>query len=265
VHIKFLGLLLSLAVMVSCASSHKAILDLGSPSQQSTNSSENKGSPQQVPKGQSEPNNSQPPLDSISSKWTRDVIDTTANAEYLAEIERQVILEINMVRTDPPEYARRYLLPMRSYYHDTLLQFPGGISVSTKEGLRALDECIQALQAAKSLLPLSPNKGLTLAARDHVKDHGRTGAIGHTGSDSSTVVDRFNRYGKWGISVGENIYYGNGNARIIVVLLLIDDGVSSRGHRGNFLNSSFKVVGVSVGPHPLYGYMCVMDFAGSYE
>lgn len=110
-----------------------------------------------------------------------------------------------------------------------------------------------------------PLKGLTLAARDHVKDQGRTGAIGHTGSDSSTVVDRLNRYGKWGISAGENIYYGNGDARIIVVLLLIDDGVSSRGHRGNLLDSSFKVVGVSVGPHPLHGYMCVMDFAGSYE
>jgi uncharacterized protein YkwD len=192
--------------------------------------------------------------------------DTTAGAEYLTEIERQIIIEINLVRTNQAEYARLFLVPLRSYYHNGLLQFPGEIPISTKEGIRALDECIKELQAAKKpLVPLYPQKGLTLAARDHAKDLAKTGEIGHTGSDGSTIETRLNRYGKWGLSAGENIDYGNGEAKRIVASLLIDDGVPSRGHRKNLLNGSFKFVGVAVETHRIYRHLCVMDFAGSYR
>jgi uncharacterized protein YkwD len=194
-----------------------------------------------------------------------DINDTTAHAEHLKEIERQVIIEINMMRNDPPEYARRYLVPIRKYYHNKILQFPGEIGISTVEGLRALDECIKELQTNKSLLPLSPKKGLALAARDHAKDQARTGKTGHTGSDGSTVKGRLNRYGRWHISAGENIAYGNKDARRIVTSLLIDDGVLSRGHRRNLLDGTFKFVGVAVGRHRVYRCMCVMVFAGAYN
>ena len=226
---KGLGLLFVLAVLVSCASI------ISKPSDQTIN---------------------QAPLD---------INDTTAHAEYLKEIERQVIIEINMMRNDPPEYARRYLVPIRKYYHNKIVQFPGEIGISTVEGLRALDECIKELQTNKSLLPLSPKKGLVLAARDHANDLAKTGKTDHTGSDGSTIRDRLNRYGRWQISIGENIAYGHEDARKIVTSLLIDDGVSSRGHRRNLLNGTFKFVGVAVGQHRGHRYMCVIDFAGAYN
>ena len=62
---------------------------------------------------------------------------------------------------------------------------------------------------------------------------------------------------------GENISYGDDNARNIVIQLLVDDGVPSRGHRKNILNFKFDEVGVSVGKHSGYGSMCVIDF-GKY-
>jgi len=204
-------------------------------------------------------------LTAISPEWKREIIDTTAGAGYLTEMERKIIIEINMVRTDPAEYARRYLAPLRSYYHDSLLQFPGEIAISTSEGIRALDECIRELQDAKPLSPLFPKKGLKLAAHGHARDQARTGATGHIGSDRSTPDVRINRYGKWDVSFGENIDYGNNDARRIVTTLLIDDGVPSRGHRKNLLNATFKFAGAAVGPHPVYRYMCVMDFTGSYR
>ena len=145
------------------------------------------------------------------------------------------------------------------------MEFPGEIALSTSEGVRALDECIRELLVAKPLPPLSPKKGLTLAARDHARDQAKTGATGHTGSDGSTPGTRINRYGKWDISVGENINYGNADAGKIVTSLLIDDGVPSRGHRKDLFNRTFSFVGVSVGTHPVYGRMCVMDFAGAYR
>jgi len=240
-HTKFFGLLLVFAVLVSCATINRTPPDLNRSNQQSKNSGDD--------------------------TWSRlkGVDDTIAHAEYLQEIERKVIMEINLVRTDPPEYARKYLAPMRSYYHNKLLQYPGEIAISTKEGRHALDECIKELQANKSLLPLSPKKGLVLAARDHAKDQGKTGKTGHTGTDGSTLRSRLNQYGKWGISAGENIAYGNKEARRIVTSLLIDDGVASRRHRRNLLNDTFKFVGVAVEQHRVYNYMCVIDFAGAYN
>ena len=258
-------ILLVLALLVSCKSINNALSDVNSSAHSPANSTAGKESMAQAKNDQTRHNAGQAPLDSMSLKWNKETLDTTAGVEYLTDSERQVIIEINMVRTDPAEYARSFLVPLRSYYRYRFLQYPGEIAILTNEGIRALDECIEELQVTKPLSSLSPKKGLTLAARDHARDQAITGATGHTGSDESTLIDRLNRYGKWDISAGENIDYGNGDARKIVTSLLIDDGVPSRGHRMSLLNSSFKFVGVSVGAHNVYRHMCVMDFAGSYQ
>jgi hypothetical protein len=75
---------------------------------------------------------------------------------------------------------------------------------------------------------------------------------------------RMNRYGQWGGGAGENISYGEREAREIIIQLLIDDGVANRGHRNNNLNKSFGCVGVSIGTHSRYETMCVLDFANQY-
>ncbi len=200
-----------------------------------------------------------------SSKWKSEDIDTTEGADYLSDIEREIIVEINMLRTDPAQYAANFVEPLRKYYHGRLFERPREIAIQTTEGVRALDECIKELASTKAVGILSPKKGLALAARDQAKDQAKTGATGHTGSDRSTVSDRINRYGKWNLSAGENIDYGNGQARRIVLSFLIDDGVPSRGHRKNLMDGNFNFIGVAVGPHPTYGKMCVIDLAGDYK
>jgi uncharacterized protein YkwD len=72
------------------------------------------------------------------------------------------------------------------------------------------------------------------------------------------------RYGQWIGFAGENIYYGARDARGIVCGLIVDSGVSGRGHRKNLFNPAFAVAGVACGPHASYGAMCVMDFAAGY-
>jgi uncharacterized protein YkwD len=200
-----------------------------------------------------------------SPGWKLETIDTTKGADYMNRTERDVVIEMNMMRTDPARYARKYLVPLRAYYHGSLLKYPGKTAIATNEGISALEECIRELEHSRPVSCLSPRKGLTLAARDHAHDQGKTGATGHTGSDGSSMVSRMNRYGQWDLFAGENISYGYGEARKIVISLLIDDGVPSRGHRKNLLNNSFNVVGVDIGPHPEYRDMCVMDFAGGYS
>ena len=212
-----------------------------------------------------QPGSTNPTPGPTSEKWKKEAIDTTAGADYLTDIEREVIIEINMARTDPASYARDYLVPLRKYFKGRLLCYPGQTAIQTSEGLGALDECISQLLTTKPVRALSPKKGLTLAARDLMEDQARTGSTGHTGSDHSTIGIRMNRYGKWDLSAGEDINYGTGQARRIVASLLMDDGVASRGHRKNLLDPTFNFIGVAVGPHPIYGRMCVLDFAGAYK
>jgi len=65
--------------------------------------------------------------------------------------------------------------------------------------------------------------------------------------------------------MGENIDYGNNTGRRIVVSLLIDDGVPSRGHRTNILNPEFTVTGTSIKTHNVYRFICVLTYAAAYS
>ena len=104
-----------------------------------------------------------------------------------------------------------------------------------------------------------------MAARDHVKDQGTNGTIGHKGSDGSQINHRIDRYGKWTAPIGENISYGAETPRDLVLALIIDDGISSRSHRNNIFNPIFRMIGIACGPHAKFSSMCVMDVAGGYQ
>ena len=103
---------------------------------------------------------------------------------------------------------------------------------------------------------------LAHASRDHVNDTGPKGVTGHNGSDGSSVSKRIERYGVWQGTNGENISYGCKTGKEIVLQLIIDDGVPSRGHRRNIFNSDYYYIGSACGNHKVYEAMCVMDFAG---
>jgi len=105
---------------------------------------------------------------------------------------------------------------------------------------------------------------MSLAAKDHANDIGPRGATRHEGRDRSTPGIRLSRYGTWQGEVAENIYYGGENARDIVIGLIVDDGVYSRGHRKNIFNPAFRVVGVGCDRHATYRIVCVTTFAMGY-
>lgn len=187
-----------------------------------------------------------------------------ADASFASALEREVVSELNLARTRPDAYVailREYRKLIRGNY----LERPGQVTVVLNEGAKAVDEAIAFLERQKPIGPLSLSKGLSLAAADHARDQGKTGQTGHSGSDRSTMDARIKRYGAWQKTAGENIAYGPETARDIVIQLIVDDGVSSRGHRANIFNATFAVVGVATSPHPKYGVVCVQDFAGGYE
>lgn len=189
-------------------------------------------------------------------------LNTAVNAKFLSPIEKEVVYEINLFRSNPAKYAENYIAPLAKYYERKVLHYPNDKSIMTNEGITALHECVRVLKKVRPLPLMQPSKGLSLAAKDHQKDQSKTGKTGHTGGDRSDMKNRIERYGEWQVRIAENIAYGNSSARQVLIFLLVDDGVKSRGHRTNLIHPAFKTVGVAFGKHPVYDTMCVMDFAG---
>lgn len=195
---------------------------------------------------------------------TANNLNTAANVSYLSPIEKEIVFEINLFRSNPAEYAEKYIAPLGKLYKGKLLYYPNDKPLLTKEGVRALNECVLELKKATPLSIVYPSSGLTKAADDHVKDQSKTGKTGHKGGDRSDLKKRIERYGDWKVRIAENIAYGGTSARQVIIYLLIDDGEYDRGHRKNFLRPEFKTVGISAGYHPVYNTMVVMEFAGSF-
>lgn len=192
------------------------------------------------------------------------IIDKEDNFGYLSELEREVVDELNFARVQPSEYAD-YLIAYSELFVGRELHESGEVTIMTHEGRSAVNEAIRFLRNQKPLSYLIASKGMSKAAKDMVRMQETTSQIGHKGRDGSTFAERISRYGTWDGSCSENIDYGNNKARRIVMALIIDDGVSNRGHRKSIFNPGFKRVGVAYGFHQRYQYMCVIELAARYS
>jgi len=200
--------------------------------------------------------------------WNIAALDTAAKINTLSPLEKDVILEMNKVRSDPRKYAQMYIKPMIGNYEGNKYRTANGRLFATKEGDAPAKECFEALSAAQAVGLLVPVNGLYLAAKDHAVDQGSTGTFMHVGTDGSTSKERIWRYGvpdKTFSGWGENIIYGPDNARDIVCLLLIDDGVPDRGHRENLMEPNFTQTAAYFGPHPVAKWVCVITYAAGFN
>ncbi len=190
------------------------------------------------------------------------IIGGTLHAQE-GTLEAEIMRAMNRVRQDPPAYARD-LEALLARFDGKVLRRDGRPRLETTEGPSAVREAISALRHLSPRPALRPAGGLAHAARDHVRDQGPRGGVGHTGSDGSTTAGRVSRYGTWEVVVSENIAYGPLTAREVVMQLVVDDGVPGRGHRRNLLDPDVRVAGVACGPHVTWGQVCVIDYAGGY-
>jgi len=159
-----------------------------------------------------------------------------------------VIRELNLARENPSLYAT-YVVESRPFH--------------IIEHGRAVDEAVRFLKKARPLPPLTLSTGMSRAAADHCAEQ-IGGELVHDGNDQSSPGARISRYGSWSATWGENIYYCQKTARGVVIALIVDDGVRSRGHRKNIFNPKFNYAGAGFGPHARYRTVCTIDFAGGY-
>ena len=200
----------------------------------------------------------------ISTRHSPAVGHSKAPLSFLSPTERDIVAETNKVRRDPAGYAAE-LEGWRGRFKGNRIELPASdIRIRSQEGLAALEDAIHALRRSRPAPPLAVSKGMTLAARAHLRDMAGSGKFRHRGTDGSEVVERLRRYGTPKKTAGENLMAGVGDGREVVAALLIDDGVPSRGHRSNILDREFRATGVACGPHPRYRVMCVIAYAGGF-
>jgi len=159
-----------------------------------------------------------------------------------------IIRELNLARENPRLYST-FVQESRPFH--------------MIEHGRAVDEAVRFLKETLPLPPLTLSTGMSRAAADHCAEQGN-GQLGHDGNDHSSPGDRISRYGSWMNNWGENISYSQKTARGVVLALIIDDGVRSRGHRKNIFSPKFNYAGAAFGPHARFRTVCTIDFAGGY-
>jgi uncharacterized protein YkwD len=194
---------------------------------------------------------------SDSANWDNSKLNTGKSVSYLSALDKEVLLELNKVRSNPKQYAEQYITPIIDYFQGKL---DTRNHVQTNEGVSAVKECIAQLKRTKSMGLLMPDPDLAKASKRHTSAQSKTSETGHDSPNGESFEYRLRKI-KFS-STGECISYGEDHARGIVISLLIDDGVPSRGHRRIILDPKYTSVGVATGSHQAYSSMCTIDFGG---
>ena len=153
----------------------------------------------------------------------------------MADQYREPFLLLNLIRSNPPLFARSYLDKFRSRYtasdpsQPTLLNLYISLdksrAIQTYEGLYALEELLARLRLLAPLPPLEWSNDLHFAARDHLEDLGPLGLYGHSSSLGLSMFDRFRNYSSLEPGMlAENACFGTTHATEALILMLIDDG-----------------------------------------
>ena len=177
------------------------------------------------------------------------------------EFAHSAFRAINECRADPPAYAEKL---SQLSYNKNVLTLPSGRSIPTLEGPPALQDCVQALQRAPAVPPLQLFHGLCAAAQA-LSDSNRDKPVTGPNVDPSQSIDvHIRRYGSWKGIIGLNYAEGVGHGDDLVVQMLIDDGVPSRGHRDNILCGRFTGMGVGLASHKKKKYIGVIDLTETF-
>ena len=199
----------------------------------------------------------------------KSALNTARNCSYMKEIEKEMIAEINLVRSDPAGYIKylSYNLELaklnldhfgkgkRNYTLSVRYEKINGVeqkrrvdtvwSNEYEEEVHAIESLLKDLKNSPPLTILEPDKGIYEAARKHGLDQDRHNwSLGHRGSDGSWPWDRIRKYSPMMITGNENLAgrYPEPTARDIVIQLLVDAGIPEYGHRHNLLDPEWTHV-----------------------
>ena len=152
---------------------------------------------------------------------------------FMSSREMAMIEEINLMRSAPKAY-----IPFVHQYIDNFKN-SGWDAATVREEVNVANELIAELQQLSRLSILKPHEGLHQVAIRHGKDIQKQAMLVHVGSDGSWPWDRVQQATNL-TDAGENLVGGGTDVRESLIILLIDSGISNRGHRRNLLNPKWE-------------------------
>lgn len=183
---------------------------------------------------------------SLWSKDTLDMANTAASVQNLTAEEKKVIQLINLARLNGKAFLKKIAIPY--------------VKQNNKDDDDFVEGLYNDLRATSAMHLLRPHEKLHQSAAHHAHDMGSKGQVGHDSSDGTTFTARIHQFHKQ-VTVSENCSYGYNDAFSIVMEMLIDEEVPGNTHRHNILGKTFHHVGVSIKPHKMIDFNCVIDFA----
>ena len=141
---------------------------------------------------------------------------------------KQLLEEINSVRTNPSSYVEK-ILKYKDFFNGKVLKIPGEeAGIQTQEGAPAYEEAANFLKEATSVDPFIPSKGLTKIANEYLNNIQNVGMDNIDSIDINEIVEK---YGNFNGELNQLMEFGSKTPEQVVICLLVCDGDSSRGNR----------------------------------
>lgn len=187
-------------------------------------------------------------------KETSSVVET--NPEYAIK----VIDEINGIRLNPGKYSS-YLENYLDRLRGDVLYLKSRLPFKLNDGPAGIKEGVKFLSDANRVLPMMRSEVLDKAAASQLADLLENPQLGHFGKDGADLGKRLARFGRRNGPVAENIAFDDETPRQVALSWAIDDGVPSRQHRKNLVNTDFLMIGAACGKTAKKQSICVAIFA----
>lgn len=187
--------------------------------------------------------------------------NTAANAQYLTNEEKNIILYMNLIRLDGEKFYRTFLEDYINNYNAKVKKYRNYDELKITRNNPYYVSLLKHVKGVKNLGMFYPDEKLTSISRNHALDLRRNNLDTHESSNGDKFSKRLSKdFANKAMS--ENIDFGYSNSLDIVCHLLLDCGVPSLGHRFNLLDQKFKfnIVGVNIQPHPSYSWCAVIDY-----
>lgn len=167
-----------------------------------------------------------------------------AQNSSMADLESEIISQINQARAKPSDYAD-WLETQKQYYDGVMLKLPGERPIRTNRGLEALTEAIDFVRQQNPLPPLNYSEALAIAAQEQLTQV----------TSAGNQADALNR----------NISYGKVTAEAIVFQLVVDDGIRDRRHRLAIFTPTHQEAGIACRADQIYQQICAISYAGDSQ
>ena len=176
-------------------------------------------------------------------------------------LENELFTLINELRSDPNSFIQDLDKLRKLYDGKYFINQDLKAKMATHEGVTAVNEALESLYSQIPVPELARNRALDLSARMMQR------FLGESGKVSSDIPEmkmglRVKKFVKEGGLYAENISFGILNPINVINQFLISDGIPQRIHRNNIFNPKFTHIGISLGPHKDYGFVCVLQFFG---